>query len=374
MRTKAILCAIVAFAACFAAFGAGKDTVINYYTDGSDNVRVVWEAVIDAFNKKNTGVVVKLQFLASGAGGQTGTDKLIAAIKAKQKSVDIDLLELEENKITRILTEGAPNGLAKLDWKKIPNIASVSGRSLVAPDQAMPYRGSAVFIAYNSAKVPTPPATSKDLYAWIKANPGRFAYNDPATGGAGGAFVQTAIYNFLPAEAMRSVDEKWVAQWDQGFNLLKEIHPFLYKASGKVQYTVKNQGSLDLLASGSIDMCPAWADQVLDQKAKGLLPASIRLAQIDPPLTGSLYMLGVPSLSKNKEAAYKFLNFVASAEAQDIFVRVMKAIPVIDPAKLPADTVSMLSGLKANYRTMTIGNLGSKQMYPRWTREISTLP
>jgi putative spermidine/putrescine transport system substrate-binding protein len=373
MRRKAILCMMVAFAACFAGFAAGNDNVINYYTDGSDNVRVVWEAVIDAFNAKKSGVTVKLQFMASGAGGQTGADKLIAAIQAKQKSVDIDLLELEENKITRILKEGSPEALVKLDWKKIPNAANIASRSIVAPNQAMPYRGSAVFIAYNSAKVPTPPATSKDLYAWIKANPGRFAYNDPATGGAGSSFVQTCVYNFLPPEAMRSVDEKWMGQWDQGFGLLKELHPFFYKASGKVQYTVKNQGSLDLLAAGSIDMCPAWADQVLDQKSKGLLPASIMLGQIDPALTGSLYMLGVPALSTKKEAAYKFLNFVASAEAQDIFVRVMKAIPVIAPAKLPAETVAMLSGLKANYRTITIGALGPL-MNQRWTKEISTLP
>lgn len=373
MRKRAVLCMLVAFATCFAAFGAGNDNVINYYTDGSDNVRVVWEAVIDAFNKKNTGVTVKLQYMASGAGGQTGAEKLIAAIQAKQKSVDIDLLELEENKITRIFKEGSPDALAKLDWKKIPNMAGISGRSIVAPDQAMPYRGSAVFIAYNSAKVPTPPKTVQDLYAWIKAHPGRFAYNDPATGGAGGSFVTTAIYNFLPAEALRSVDEKWMGQWDKGIAQLAEIHPFLYKASGKVQYTVKNQGSLDLLASGSIDMCPAWADQVLDQKSKGLLPASIMLAQVDPALTGSLYMLGMPTLSTKKEAAYKFLNFVASPEAQDIFVSVMKAIPVIAPAKLPAQTVAMLSGLQATYRTATIGALQT-QMYQRWTKEIGTLP
>jgi putative spermidine/putrescine transport system substrate-binding protein len=126
------------------------------------------------------------------------------------------------------------------------------------------------------------------------------------------------------------------------------------------------------LSSGTIYMCPAWADQVLDQKSKGLLPASIKLAVLDPPLTGSYYQLSIPALSPKKEAAFKFLNYVASVEAQDIFVRVMKAIPVIDPSKLPAETMQMLSGLQPVYRVMTVGGLDGK-MKERWSKEIGTL-
>lgn len=354
--------------------GGGDKNTINLYCDGSDNVRIVWEAVIAAFNAKKTGVTVNLQFLASGAGGQTGTDKLIAAIQAKQKTVDIDILETDENKLVRILKEGSADALTKMDAAKIPNLKNITGKSIIAPDTSMAFRGTAVFLAYNSDKVKNPPKTDKELIAWIKANPGRFAYNDPATGGAGSSFVLTSVYNAMPAEALTSTDDKWMAQWDAGFNLLKEIHPFLYKASGKVQYTVKNQGSLDLLAAGSIDMCPAWADMVLDQKSKKLLPASIMLTQIDPMLTGSITTIVIPKLSSKSEAAFKFFDFVASVEAQEIFVTVMKAIPVIDPSKLQPATIELLSGLKqSTYRTATIGGLGTK-MNERWTKDISTLP
>jgi putative spermidine/putrescine transport system substrate-binding protein len=232
-----------------------------------------------------------------------------------------------------------------------------------------------VFIAYNSDKVPTSPKTEKELHAWIKANPGRFAYNDPGTGGAGSSFVLTTIYNLMPKEAITSTDEKWMAQWDAGLAVLKDLHPYLYKASGKVQYTVKNQGSLDLLADGSIWMCPAWADMVLDQKSRKLLPASIKLAQIDPSLTGNLTMVAIPSASTKAALSQKFLNYIASAEAQDIFVRVMKAIPMIDTAKLPPATIELLSGLKVStsYRTSTLGALGTK-LNARWTQDIATLP
>jgi putative spermidine/putrescine transport system substrate-binding protein len=381
MKRRVVLCTVLvivmAVASVLPVFGTGQvegGKSINLYSSGSDNVRIQWEAVIEGFNKTNPGITVTQQFIASGTGTRTDLLKLIAAWNAKQKEIDIDIMaDVGETDLTRIAKEASLDALVKLDTKNIPNMAGVLGKSAVAPDRAMAYRGTAVFIAYNSDKVPTPPKTEKELHAWIKANPGKFAYNDPATGGAGRSFVLTTIYNLMPVEALTSTDEKWVAQWDAGFNVLKGLHPFLYNASGKVQYTVKNQGSLDLLAAGAIWMCPAWADMTLDQKSRGLLPASIKLQQLEPPLTGSITTLVVPSMSKNSAAAFKFMNYVASVEAQDILVNVMKAIPVIDSNRLPKATVDLLSGLEIRYRTETIGALQTK-MYERWTKEIATLP
>jgi putative spermidine/putrescine transport system substrate-binding protein len=380
MKRRAVLCLVLAIGLAMVgvlpAFSGGtkEGGAINLYSSGSDNVRIQWEAIIEAFNKTNPGVTVNQQFIASGTGTRTDLLKLIAAWNAGQKDIDVDIMaDVSDDDLTRIAKEASLDALLKLDPAKIPNMAGVLAKSAVAPDRSMAYRGTAVFIAYNSDKVPNPPKTEKALHAWIKANPGKFAYNDPGTGGSGSSFVTTTVYNLMPPEALTSPDEKWMAQWDAGFNVLKELHPFLYKASGKVQYTVKNQGSLDLLAAGTIWMCPAWADMTLDQKSRGLLPASIKLQQIDPPLTGNITQAVIPSMSKNAEAAYKFLNFVASVEAQDILVNVMKAIPVIDTNKLPKATVDLLSGLEIRYRTSTIGALGTK-LNERWTKEIATLP
>jgi len=378
MKRRVILCAVLAFAMVAAAFGAPaaeKPVSINLYTNGSDNVRIVWDSVIEAFQKTNPGFTVVQQYMASGAGSRTDRDKIIAAYKTGAKEIDIDIFaDIDENELTRVKTEASPDALLKIDTAKIPNMAGIQARSVVLPDRAMPFRGTAVFIAYNSDKVPNPPKTTKDLYDWIKANPGKFAYNDPSTGGAGSSFVLTTIYNLLPAEALTSTDEKWASQWDAGFAVLKDLHPSMYKASGKVQYTVKNQGSLDLLAAGTIWMCPAWADQTLDQKSRKLLPASIKLLQLDPSLTGNVTMCAIPAMSRYPTQACKFLDFAASVAAQDIFVKVMKAIPLIDPAKLPPETLDLLSGLKmSTYRTATLGALGTK-LNERWTKDIATLP
>ncbi|MFQ9127238.1 MAG: extracellular solute-binding protein [Butyricicoccaceae bacterium] len=107
----------------------------------------------------------------------------------------------------------------------MPNAASVEAKSAVAQDYAQPYRGTTVILAYDSEKVPTPPKTMDELVEWMKANPGRFAYNAPGTGGAGDSFARTSVYNFLPEEAITSGDEKWVGEWDKGFEFLKSIHP-----------------------------------------------------------------------------------------------------------------------------------------------------
>ncbi len=72
--------------------------------------------------------------------------------------------------------------------------------------------------------------------------------------------MATAIYNQLPDEARTSPDTKWetehTQEWDNAFDLMAQLHPSLYQTAGKVQYPMKNAGSLDLLATQQIDMTP----------------------------------------------------------------------------------------------------------------------
>ncbi|MBC2581499.1 extracellular solute-binding protein [Clostridium sp. DJ247] len=352
---------------------SAKTTTINFYSGGSDNVRVTWEKVIKEFSAKNPDVKVNLQFIASGPSSQAAVDKLIASEKAGQKETDIDVVEVSDNEIARLFKEAGKDSVISLSKDKIPNLKDVKFQSSVAQDKALVFRGTTVVLAYNSDKIKDVPKTDKELYDWIKKNPGRFAYNDPSTGGSGASFVISSIYNSLPEEAILSNDEKWTQQWNTGINLLKELHPYMYKASGKVQYPSKNQGTLDLLANGQVDMIPAWADMTLNQLDKGTLPKSTKITQITPSLNGGVQALVIPSKSKNQEAAAKFLNFVDSVDGQKIFVESQKAIPVIDSSKLPKETVTMLAGLEIKtFRPYTIGAL-DKAVYKRWQDEVAAL-
>lgn len=364
-----------------AAAPQGK-TEVTLWASGSDNVRLVFEALSKEFNSNeahNQGKFkLNVQYIASGGGGQTMRDRVIAAYKAGQKNTGIDLIEMNDEDLSVIGGNGldedpAKSVLLKYDISKIPNLEGVSARPAQYADYAVPYRGTTVVMAYNSDKIPNPPKTVDELTQWIKDNPTRFSYNAASTGGAGDAFIRSSVYNFLPEEAFMSNDPKWEAEWDKGFDYLKEIHPFLYKSSGKVVYPNKNQGVLDLLRDGEIDMCPAWADQSLAAVKNGNLPTNTKIYQIEPALTGTVATLGIPSFSGNVDGAYAVINFMLSVDAQNILLKEMQAIPLIDMDKLDqeaAETVKALS--TSGFRTQSIGDLG-KDINKRWAEEIATI-
>ncbi|MDR2301669.1 MAG: extracellular solute-binding protein [Deltaproteobacteria bacterium] len=348
---------------------------INLYSYGSDNVRIAWEAVIKDFEAAHPDIKVALQFLPSGTGGQSLPERFIAAVKSGTDKLDIDILEMDDNDLTQIVDAVGYESLLTLSEKDIPALAQIPEQSPIANNKATVFRGNTVLLAYNADRVPNPPKTNAELTQWIKDHPGRFAYNDPTTGGSGGSFVLTAIYDFLPEEALTSSDEKWSAQWDQGFAALADLHPHLYKASGHVQYPAKNQGTLDLLAAGSVDIIPAWADMTLDQMARDMLPDNIKMTQIEPALTGGLVSIGIPAkVDPNKlKAAQTFLDFLVSAKGQEILVKSQKIIPVISPTLLSGEAQALLGDFKIEkYRLYSIGALNDL-LWQRWQKEIATL-
>lgn len=353
----------------------GKSTVTLWAT-GSDNVRAIFETLCNDFNSNSEYAdkyQVELQFMLSGTGAQTLADSVSAAIKAGQENTDYDIVDWSGDDLSKIVSQVGEEAFVKLDRSKIPNAASVEAESSVAADYVQPYRGTTVILAYDSEKVPTPPTTWEELEQWMKDNPGRFAYNTPGTGGAGDSFARTAVYNFLPEEAMTSDDPKWEEQWDEGFAYLKELHQYMYTSGGSIVYPNKNQGTLDLLNQGEIDMCANWADMVLSQRAQGAIKDTIQIAQLDPALTGSLQTLSIPTIGSNEEGAYAFMDYMLSPEAQQIMVTEMAAIPLIDTADMDMTGYEDLAGLDvSNFRIMSIGDLAT-DFNARWDSEIGAI-
>ena len=353
----------------------GKSTVTLWAT-GSDNVRAIFETLVEDFNTNSEYAdqyQVELQFMLSGTGAQTLADSVAAAIKAGQTDTDYDIVDWSGDDLSKIVSQVGEDAFVKLDRSKIPNAASVEAESSVAADYVQPYRGTTVILAYDSEKVPNPPTTWEELEQWMKDNPGRFAYNTPGTGGAGDSFARTAVYNFLPEEAMTSDDPKWEEQWDEGFNYLKDLHQYMYSSGGSIVYPNKNQGTLDLLNQGEIDMCANWADMVLSQRAQGAIKDTIQIAQLDPALTGSLQTLAIPTIGSNEEGAYAFMNYMLSPEAQQIMVTEMAAIPLIDTSEMDMTGYEDLAGLDvSNFRIMSIGDLAT-DFNARWDSEIGSI-
>jgi putative spermidine/putrescine transport system substrate-binding protein len=371
----ALSAAVLLLSACSATGeAAGNGKKVTLWAGGSDNVKAQFEKQIENFNKTNKdGYAVTLQFVTSGTGTQSVSDRIIAAKKAGQTKTDFDLIEMGGDEILKYVSEGGEDLFTKLDKAKIPNIADLKFPATFRDDLVVPYRGTTVVLAYNSERVPNPPQTTDELYDWIRNNPGRFAYNTPGSGGPGGSFVLTSIYNQMAEEALTSTDEKWKSEWDKGFNLLKELHPYLYKSSGAVVYPNKNQGTIDLLANKEVDMIPAWADMIISQVRSGAIPSNIKVSQIAPSFTGNTVGFGIPTIGKNPEAAYAFINYMLSAEAQNIALDNMAAIPVIDFAKLDPQLTATISSLKIDqFRISSLGSL-SGELNTRWDEEIGIL-
>ena len=354
----------------------GEKPVIELWVSGSDNVRLIFEKLIDEFNKdseyNHTGTV-KLKYYLPWLRTQAARERMLMAYRSGQRSAGIDLLEFSEWELSVYIQEAGENMFHNIETAKIPNLKNLripppsNGRFVI------PFRGTTVVMAYNSDYVPSPPATSAEVAEWIKANPGRFAYNTPDTGGAGASFVLTKLYNPLPEEAIVSLDEKWVAQWTQGWDYLKDIHPYLYRNRGRVVYPHRNQGSLDLLASGDIWMTPAWADQTIMGIKTGALPASIKFYQLDYPFTGSLQYMGIPIFGSNSDIAHAFINFLLSQKAQNILLKEMAAVPLIHLDMLDPREVVYVGGLDVNaFRSVRIGALQA-EMYKIWNNTIGSI-
>ncbi|UUZ94783.1 extracellular solute-binding protein [Paenibacillus sp. P25] len=149
------------------------------------------------FEKQNPDIKVKMVYIPSGTAAQPTYDRILAAKQAGKGSGGIDLYEDGVATITKGQKEDLWD---TLNGTSIPNISKVDPQTMKdVSNLAVPYRSSAVVLAYNGDKVTSAPNTLDELYDWIRKHPGKFAYNDPSTGGSGDSFVQTAIYKSAAA-------------------------------------------------------------------------------------------------------------------------------------------------------------------------------
>ena len=344
---------------------SGEPVEFQFYFTGSQNVKDLWDTLIPMFEKENSNVKVKPVYIPSGTGAQPTYDRILAAKQAGKGSGDIDLYEDGVNYVT---LGGKDDVWQTLDASAIPNLSNIDPKTMQdVTNLAVPYRSSAVVLAYNSEKVTNPPTTLDGLLDWIKANPEKFAYNDPSTGGAGSSFVSTVLYKDLPEDAIHNSDPAIMQQWDSGFNTLKDLGKYVY---GKGIYPKKNQGTLDLLQNGEVDMITAWSDMVLQQQNEGLLSKNIKMQQITPGFNGGPTYLMVNKLSDKKDAVYQFLNFVLSPEAQAVIVDKMNGFPGIELSRMSQEMQDKFKGVSEGFRTFNLGDLGT-EINKRWQSDVA---
>ncbi len=339
--TVVVSAALVALAGCVQSSapsapqgsGGSSDKSLTVFISGGDNVRQLWQdSLAPAFSKANPGYSVTVNLDLHGERDSQTMAKLASAAQ-QNKDPGFDLVD------GGFVTQAAGAGLlTPVSTSNVPNLADVPEKTVKAGGNGgIPYRGSSVLLAYDSKTVPTPPKTLDEVLAWIKANPGKFTYNTPNSGGSGQAFVTTVLDKFVPAEDRAKMETSYAKDlekdWDQGFALLASLNPYIYQ---KGVYPNGNDQILSLLASGQISMAPVWSDMFITGQKNGQIPPTARYTQIsNPSLTGGAAYLGIPKSSPRQEAALKLANWVLTPEAQGLMINTLAGYPAIKLDKLP---------------------------------------
>ena len=322
---------------------AADRKVLEIYIDGDTNISNWWNDIIKpAFEKAQAEYTFKVTITRGvGDGNATIAQRALAALQSKTDPQVDYFEEFEPKKIKGSVEAGL---WTSFDAKNVPNYGMINKAALEAPIR-LPYRGSQVLIAYDSARVKEAPKTFADILAFAKANPGRFTYGRPDKGGSGRNFVVRAVHeaNGKDPSMFKSdnfdaklADERFGKTWE----LLRQLHPNTF---GGGTYPAGNTPTLQLLAQGAVDMISAWSDQALQALKQGVLPETVKLVQLqDLALCGGFAYSAIPSNATNLDGALKLANFMLSPEMQTSCVREIGGFPGVDWSNLPAE-------LKAEY-------------------------
>lgn len=327
---------------------AGNNVTLTLYTGGDVNVQTLWEQdLIPLYEKAHPNVKINVVFDAHGTDSGVVQDKIVAAEKANKNS-GYDIID---SGIVPTLAKA--DMLQKLSPTQVPNISHVDPALLQQTQyEGLPYRGSSVVLAYNSANVKNPPQTLDSLLAWIKANPGKFTYNTPSTGGSGGNFVMAVVNSKVPAQdqakLVTSSSKSLEGTWTPGLNLLKSLGPDIYRNGF---YPNGNTGTLNLLANGSIWLAPVWSDMALSALQDKQLPSTIKLLQLTPPFAGGPADMGVVKNSPNTKAADAFLNWLLTPQAQTIIIDKMNGYPGVEWKYVPQTVQQKYAAIAKSYAT-----------------------
>ena len=317
---------------------------IRLYISADTNIQDLWvKTLIPEFNKTNPDYKVEVTFDRNGANDAQTLAKITAS-KGTGRDSGIDLIDGGI-----VTTLGKAGLLFRSNTVSTPNLKDVPYLLVKNGVGGIPYRASTVLLAYNSKNVKNPPKTLAAVIAWAKANPGKFTYNAPSGGGSGRSFVQTVLDSQLSkndVKTLQTVASKEVqANWSKGWAVLRDLNKYTYGQNGT--YPTNNAATLDLLAKGLVDLAPVWSDQIASALKAGTMPKDIKYYGITTPsLTGGPAYLGIPSASKNREAARVLVNWVLSPAAQNLIVSgSLNGIPVIAPRNLDATVAAAIADL-----------------------------
>lgn len=222
-----------------------------------------------------------------------------------------------------------------VDWTK-PTVKNDFGTPVDGLES--PWGSAQMVMIYDEARTPQPPKSIPALIAWIKANPGRFAYPAPPD------FTGSVLVRHFFYYAAGTVD-KWQGDYTPSdlaqaakatYALLRDLKSSLWR--GGDTYPESPVKMNTLFADGQIDFSFSYhqgeaSRNILD----GLFPETVRTFVFDEGTIANTHFVAIPYNAKDAAAAMVVANFLLSPEAQleKAMPEVWGDFPAISPTQLP---------------------------------------
>jgi len=288
--------------------------------------------------KDTYGVEVNVNVLATGGGDQAFMQKLAAYEQARPGGNDFDIDVARIVPSIDLIAAGAQGWMEFIlpqHAELLTNIANVNQPGLKSftldrGTYAIPVYQPTISLFYNVDKVPTPPASLKELESWVAANPNRFTFEDPRNSsgiGSGSMFLLAVMHAFANPDDPST--------YQPGFDYLTRLQPHVYQQPAELAQL------LELMKSGEIWMMVTWNDYGLasarDQSItfmRNTFPAEGMPVRNTP--------IVVPRTAAHKLAGLLFVNYALSDEVQRQLALLTQQIPAsVSPGvwkDLPATT------------------------------------
>ena len=295
---------------------AGAATRVNVAIGADVNVVEVHKTVLGpgfAQTSKDT----ELNVVGTGTGEPASRaiyTKIKAQADAGRKPWDIDVALVSMAVAAQMVKEG----LLHRYVPQLRNAALVKGAEVkeafgvTVDGYVVPMFQNQIAIAYNPARVATPPKSFEDLVAWARANPGKFGYNGIKGGVSGVGFTmgwvywKTGLYKTLTQGPFDKSQE----------GAIREAVTALRDFNRTALITNGNAGTLDALNRGEIAMGAVWIDQLVAWKNEGRMDATITPVLPAPGLPIYPLYLVVPREAANRDLAVRYVDYVATPEVQ----------------------------------------------------------
>lgn len=256
--------------------------------------------------------------IANGQGN-TIVSILMSELQAGKKQGELDLIWINGETFYQLRQI---EGLYGPFLEQLPNVSYIDMENpFIKYDfqqsidgYEVPWGNVQFTMIYDSARVPNPPTTRRELANYVKKHPGSFTI---ANDFSGMTFLKSLMIGMAGPETLSGEfnQEAYQRYSDRLWNFINELKPYLWKEG---ETFPENVSALhQLFVNGEVHFTMSNNDSEVDNKIlEGFFPETARAFVLEGGTIQNSHYLGIPVNASQKAAAMVVSNFLISPEAQ----------------------------------------------------------